>query len=169
VLLAAVTMFFAGLTSSLVVRRGISGDWTGIPLPPLLWVNTAVLIASSALLENARRSLNRGDRTAVNRWWSAGTAFGLMFLGGQFMAWREVAATGITVASSPGGAFFYLFTVAHAFHVGGGVVALVYIEIQALRLQLGPGKRTAVEVTRLYWHFLAGLWLCLMLLFYFWG
>jgi cytochrome c oxidase subunit 3 len=168
VVLAAVTMFFAALTSALVVRRGI-GAWTEIPLPPVLWLNTAVLVVSSAALELAQRSLNRGVRDAVNRWWTAGTALGLLFLGGQYYAWRQVAATGVTAASSPGGAFFYLFTFAHAVHVLGGVAALLYIEVQALRLQLGPGKRTAVEVTRLYWHFLAGLWIYLMLLFTFWG
>jgi cytochrome c oxidase subunit 3 len=169
VLLAAITMFFAGLTSALVVRRGISGDWSGIPLPGILWVNTAILAASSVALEFARRALNQGERTSVNRWWTAGTLLGVLFVAGQYRAWAEVAASGITVASSPGGSFFFLFTVAHAVHVLGGVAALLYIEVQALRLQLGPGKRTAVEVTRLYWHFLAGLWAYLMLLFYFWG
>jgi cytochrome c oxidase subunit 3 len=169
VLLAAVTMFFAGLISALVVRRGISGDWTGIPLPGILWINTVVLLASSAALEVARRALNAGERASVNRWWGAATVLGLLFMGGQYRAWLDASAAGVTVASSPGGSFFFLFTVAHAVHVLGGVAALLYIEVQALRLQLGPGKRTAVEVTRLYWHFLAGLWILLMLLFYFWG
>jgi len=169
VLFAAITMFFASLTSSLVVRGGLGGDWSGIPLPGILWINTVVLLVSSAALEVARRALHTGDRSAVNRWWTAGTVLGIAFVGGQYMAWMEVAASGITVASSPGGSFFYLFTVAHAVHIIGGVLALLYIEIQALRLRLGPGKRTAVEVVRLYWHFLAGLWLYLMLLFYFWG
>jgi cytochrome c oxidase subunit 3 len=169
VLLAAVTMFFAGLSSALVVRRGIGVDWSGIPLPGILWVNTVVLAASSGALELARRALLSGDRAAVNRWWSAGTLLGLLFLAGQYRAWLDVAATGVTVSSSPGGSFFYLFTVAHAVHVLGGIAALLYIEFQALRLQLGPGKRTAVEAARLYWHFLAGLWIYLMLLFRFWG
>jgi cytochrome c oxidase subunit 3 len=169
VLLAAITMFFAGLSSALVVRRGIGVDWSGIPVPSILWINTIVLIASSAALELARRALIAGQRAAVNRWWTAGTLLGLLFLGGQYRAWLDVAATGVTVASSPGGSFFFLFTVAHAVHVLGGIVALLYIEFQALRLQLGPGKRTAVEVTRLYWHFLAGLWIYLMLLFFIWG
>jgi cytochrome c oxidase subunit 3 len=169
VLLAAVTMFWAGLSSALVVRRGLGTDWSGIPLPAILWVNTLVLIGSSVALEVARRALQSGDRNAVNRWWTVGTVLGVGFLAGQFRAWLEASGSGITVASSPGGSFFYLFTVAHAAHVVGGVAALVYIEFQALRLQLGPGKRTAVEVARLYWHFLAGLWIYLMLLFYLWG
>jgi cytochrome c oxidase subunit 3 len=169
VLFAAITKFFAGLTSALVVRRGLGSDWNGIPLPPILWLNTVLLLASSAALETARRALHAGERASVNRWWTPGTVLGLLFMAGQYIAWQEAAAGGITVASSPGGSFFFLFTVAHAVHVLGGVAALGYIEVQALRLQLGPGKRTGVEVARLYWHFLAGLWVYLMLLFYFWG
>ena len=94
---------------------------------------------------------------------------GLLFLFGQYRVWLDLSAAGVTVASSPGGSFFFLFTVTHAVHVLGGVAALLYIELQALRLQLGPGKRTAVAATRAYWHFLAGLWIYLMLLFTLWG
>ncbi len=51
----------------------------------------------------------------------------------------------------------------------GGVAALVYVDIQALRLRLGPAKRTAIDVTAIFWHFLDGLWMYLMVLFYVWG
>ena len=47
--------------------------------------------------------------------------------------------------------------------------ALIYVDVQALRLTLGPAKRTAVDISAIFWHFLDGLWLYLMLLFYVWG
>src|ERR1700724_3183649 len=83
VLLAASTMVFAALTSALVVRRGLSDDWTSMAKPPILWVNTAVLLASSAALEMARRALKAGVRGRVNTWWTMGTGLGLLVLGGQ--------------------------------------------------------------------------------------
>ena len=169
VLLSAITMFFAALTSSLVVRRGLGDDWSGVPVPGILWWNSAGIVLSSIALEVARRALARGARQAFNLWWTAGTALGALFLAGQYLAWTQMSAAGIYVRTTPGSSFFYLFTVAHAVHVLGGVAALLYIEIQALRLRLGPGKRTAVEVSRLYWHFLAGLWIYLMILFNLWG
>jgi cytochrome c oxidase subunit 3 len=169
VLLAAITMLFAGFSSALVVRSGLGDDWSGIPIPPVLWMSTAAIALSSAVLEVAFRSLSAGNRLGFSRLWSAGTALGLVFLAGQWMAWQQLRAQGLYVSSSPGSSFFYLFTVAHALHVAGGIAALLYIEVQALRLTLGPTKRTAVEVTRLYWHFLAGLWLYLILLFQLWG
>ncbi len=46
VLLAASTMVFAAFTSALVVRRGLSDDWVAMPKPPILLVNTGILLAS---------------------------------------------------------------------------------------------------------------------------
>ena len=169
VLLAATTMAFAAFTSAFVVRRGISNDWVALPLPRIVWANTAVLLGSSLLLELARRSLKSGRRTGFNRYWTAGTALGALFLLGQAFAWRQLNAAGIFVATNPSSSFFYLLTAAHGVHILGGLTALAYVDVQALRLRLGPGKRTAVDVSAVFWHFVDGLWLYLMALFLVWG
>jgi cytochrome c oxidase subunit 3 len=150
-------MFFAALTSAFIVRRGHSNDWISTRIPQVLWLNTAVLLASSAVLEFARRALKAGKRETFNRLWIGGSALGVVFLAGQYAAWRELSAQGIYLATNPSSSFFYVLTAAHAIHLIGGVVALLYVSIQALRLRLGPGKRTAIDVTAMYWHFLDGL------------
>jgi cytochrome c oxidase subunit 3 len=169
VLLAAVVMFFAALTSAFIVRRGLSNDWISTRMPQVLWLNTALLLASSAVLEMARRALKAGRRESFNRLWIAGSALGVLFLAGQYAAWLELRAQGIYLATNPSSSFFYLLTAAHALHLIGGVVALLYVSVQALRLRLGPGKRTAIDVTAMYWHFLDGLWIYLLVLFLVWG
>jgi cytochrome c oxidase subunit 3 len=169
VLLAASTMIFAAFTSALVVRRGLSDDWVSMPKPSILFVNTALLLASSAALEIGRRTLKSGERSRFNLWWSVGTGLGLLFLVGQALAWRELKIAGIYVASNPSSSFFYVLTASHALHLLGGVTALVYVDVQALRLSLGPAKRTAIDISAIFWHFLDGLWLYLMVLFYVWG
>jgi cytochrome c oxidase subunit III len=169
VLLAAVVMFFAALTSAFVVRRGLSDDWQHTQLPQLLWLNTVVLVASSAALEMARRALKAGRRESFNRLWMAGTGLGALFLGFQYVAWLQLRAQGIYVATNPSSSFFYVLTAAHAIHLIGGVLALLYVSVQALRLRLGPGKRTVVDVSALYWHFLDGLWVYLWILLLVWG
>jgi len=169
VLLAASTMVFAAFTSAFVVRRGLSDDWASVPKPPILFVNTAVLIASSVCLDLSRRSLKAHNRSQFNLWWSIATGLGIAFLVGQAYAWRVLKEAGFYVATNPSSSFFYVLTAAHALHLLGGVVALVYVDVQALRLQLGPAKRTAIDVTAIFWHFLDGLWVYLMVLFYVWG
>src|SRR5437667_7954322 len=73
VLLAAVVMFFAALTSAFVVRRGLSSDWIHSALPPVIFLSTAVLLASSVILEMARAALKAGRRERFNRLWTAGS------------------------------------------------------------------------------------------------
>jgi cytochrome c oxidase subunit 3 len=169
VLLAASTMVFAAFTSAFVVRRGLSNDWAAMPKPPILLVNTVVLLLSSIVLDQSRRALKRGDRGQFNFWWTGATVLGFLFLAGQAYAWHELKNAGVYVSSNPSSSFFYVLTASHAFHLIGGVAALLYVDVQAWRLRLGPAKRTAIDVTAIFWHFLDGLWLYLMLLFYVWG
>ncbi len=169
VLIAASTMVFAAFTSAFVVRRGLSDDWTTMVKPPILLVNTIVLLASSFVLDFARHALKRRDRSSFNTWWTAATALGILFLVGQAYAWRQLKEGGVYVSTNPSSSFFYVLTAVHAIHLLGGVTALVYVDVQALRLRLGPAKSTAIDVSAIFWHFLDGLWLYLMVLFYVWG
>jgi cytochrome c oxidase subunit 3 len=169
VLLAAVVMFFAALSSAFIVRRGLSNDWVATQMPRLLWWNTVALLASSAALETARRALKTGRREAFTRLWITGSALGVLFLIGQYMAWLQLRSQGIYMATNPSSSFFYVLTAAHAVHLIGGVIALAYVSVQALRLRLGPGKRTVIDVSAVYWHFLDGLWVYLLVLLMVWG
>ena len=169
VLLASSTMLFAAFTSAMVVRRGLGDDWVSMPKPPILLVNTGILLASSVALEVARRALRAGGRAKFNGWWTAGTALGMLFLAGQAVAWNQLNSASVLISNNPSNSFFYVLTVSHAVHLLGGVSALFYVDIQALRLSLGPAKRTAIDISAIFWHFLDGLWLYLMVLIYFWG
>ena len=164
-----VIMFFGAFTSAMVVRRGASKDWKGTPAPQLLYINTGVLALSSLAAEKARRDLRAGDRKKFNFFWTAATLLGALFIAGQIVVWRQLHAAGVYLNSHPGSAFFYVGTVSHAVHLFGGWIALFYLNFMALRFQLGPGKRTAVDISTLYWHFLGVLWLYLLWLFRFWG
>src|SRR5216117_1242159 len=95
VLLAAVVMFFAALSSAFIVRRGLSSDWEHTQLPGIIFLSTAVLLASSAVLEMARRALKAGQRENFNRLWIGGSVLGVVFLCGQYAAWLQLRAQGI--------------------------------------------------------------------------
>src|SRR5713226_6123521 len=86
VLLAASVMLFAAFSSAFFVRRGLSNDWVDTPVPRILWLNTLVLVASSGVIELARRALRSGRRAAFNRYWTGGTVLGGVFLVGQYVA-----------------------------------------------------------------------------------
>jgi cytochrome c oxidase subunit 3 len=169
VLMCASTMTFAAFMSAMVVRRGLNNDWHAIGLPRILYWNTAILILSSIAIDTGRRLLRRGKRFAFNWLWTGGTLLGTGFLAGQVIAWKQLGERGFYMAGNPSSAFFYVLTWAHAAHVVGALAAVMYVEYRALRYQLGPSRRTMVDVSAIFWHFLDVLWLGIMGLFVFWA
>src|SRR5437867_6991829 len=89
ILLAAIIMLFAGLSSAYIVLRGVP-TWQNIELPSLRWPNTAVLLLSSLAIEFSRRAARRNDAQSMKRWLAVGGVLGLTFLVGQFAAWRQL-------------------------------------------------------------------------------
>ena len=161
VALGGILMFFTALFSSWIVRKGLSTSQLETPLAlpaGLLTLNTVVLVASSAALEAARHQLRAGKADKFRDWWYAATALGILFLIGQFAAWRETAHQGLYLASNPDAAFFYLFTGAHALHLLGGIIGLLLIAFKPLK-QLT--LRSATRVSAMYWHFLTIVWIAI--------
>src|SRR5207302_4226127 len=58
--LAAIAMLFVAFTTTYLSHRQ-DGTWPAVPLPPVLWLDTGVLLASSAVLEWGRRGLRGGN------------------------------------------------------------------------------------------------------------
>ena len=135
--LAGVTMVFAGFVSAYVVRRGASNDWRPVSKPALLWLNTAVLLASSLTMERARRRRS-------TPWLGATALLGALFLAGQLVVWQQLRAAGVYLASNPSSSFFYVLTGAHGLHLLGGVLAMFYVALRASAPAAWPGRaRTA--------------------------
>jgi cytochrome c oxidase subunit 3 len=161
--LGGILMFFMALTSAYIVRKGLSTDWRQLALPRVLWLNTVILLASSATIARARRQLSAADAAGFRYWWGVTTALGLLFLGGQLIAWRQLAGEGVYLASNPSSSFFYLLTAAHGVHLLGGVIALLAVMVRATKKLT---RATAAEVVSIYWHFMDVLWVFLLLLLY---
>jgi len=167
VVLFAITMMFAAFTSALFVRKGSSLDWQTFTLPPILYFNTLVLLASSITLEIARRRIAAfiGDlNTQVMGpavWLYITLFLGLLFIAGQYVAWLQLRGRGLYLATNPSSSFFYVLTVTHALHVLGGLGGLVYVLHKWSKSVL---RRNQLDATARYWHFMGGLWVYLLLL-----
>jgi cytochrome c oxidase subunit 3 len=165
--LAAITMTFAALTSALVVRKGGAPDWRHFTLPAILYLTTLILIASSITLEIARRRvaafMGGAKSVAGNpaRWLYITLSLGLLFVAGQYIAWRQLNAQGLYLATNPSSSFFYVFTAAHALHIIGGLGGL---ERAIRKLRALDLKRSTLDATARYWHFMDVLWIYLLIL-----
>jgi cytochrome c oxidase subunit 3 len=154
-------------------------DWIPVKLPALLWVNTLVLLLSSVGMELARRQSKFAAAAVTTKpagpvavsaagkmpWLTMTIALGLLFLLGQWMAWKQLATSGFYVATTPSSSFVYLLTGAHAVHLMGGVVALLVAGLFVLLRRPVTTRSIVVDVAGWYWHFMAALWvyiLCLL-------
>jgi cytochrome c oxidase subunit 3 len=166
--LAAITMSFAAFTSAMIVRQG-TAPLVHITLPPVLYLNTLVIIASSITLELARRriasfmgGLKDKDRLSPPAQWLYITLFlGLLFVAGQTFAWMQLKSQGFGLATNISYSFFYVLTVAHALHVFGGLGGLVRV---IAKLNKSVLRRSTLDATSRYWHFMGVLWVYLLLL-----
>ena len=167
VFVAAVCMTFAALTSALVVRKGGALDWRHFTLPSILYLNTVILLVSSVTIEISRRRvaafMSGLQPTASNptRWLYATLSLGLLFLAGQYLAWRELSAQGLYLSTNPSSSFFYVFTALHALHLLGGLYALVRV---IRKLNAHVLRRATLDATAHYWHFMDVLWMYLLVL-----
>jgi cytochrome c oxidase subunit 3 len=163
--LAAVVMLFIAFTSAYLFRRDQAG-WPSLAVPPLLWVNTAVLLASSAALERARRRIRVGDAAGLRHGLEATGVLGVVFVLGQLGAWRQLVAQGVFLATTPHSAFFFLLTGAHALHLLGGLVALAAVSRKAAGGRYAPRAHAGLDAFALYWHFMTVLWVYLFALLF---
>lgn len=167
VALAAIAMSFAALTSALIVRQGSGNDWQHIPIPRILYLNTAVLVLSSLTLEFARKkvaSYIRGEgatRSQAMQWLGATLALGLAFVVGQYLAWLQLRSAGLYLSTNPNSSFFYVLTAVHALHVLGGLGGLLRV-IYLLRAPVPILRKSTLDATCYYWHFMGMLWIYLL-------
>lgn len=166
--LAAIAMSFAALTSALYVREGSGySDWTHISLPPILFFNTLALVLSSVTLERARHrvaAFMRGQestRSVPMLWLNMTMLLGLLFVVGQYFAWLKLRSEGLYLPTNPNSSFFYVLTGVHVIHVLGGLGGLSRA-ILKFRSTTNPLRRSTLDATSYYWHFMGLLWIYLL-------
>jgi len=165
IVLAAITMMFAAFTSAMVVRQGSSNDWRHFSFPIILYFNTAALVASSVTLQIGKHrfaallsGVGRGDRQSQTALYGT-LILGCTFVIGQYAAWQQLRSEGLYLASTPSSSFFYVFTVLHALHVIGGLFGLAYV---FSKLRRGALSVNALSAASQYWHYMAVLWIYLL-------
>ena len=165
VFLAIAGVLFFLLVAAYHMRIILSTDWVALPEPPLLWVNTGVLVLCSLAFQRARVAI-RGDLMDRARFaFLLAGVLTLVFLAGQLIVWNQLAGMGYFVSSSPANSFFYLITAVHGCHLIGRLVAWVRV---ALRMQSNVDAADLALSFRLcavYWHFLLLDWVGMLALF----
>ena len=172
VALASIAMLFTALSSAYIVRASAANDWYRLAMPRVLLASTAIILASSATFEIARRKLKASIVSGYAGWLLITAVLGLAFLGSQLIAWRQLRAQGVYVATNPHSSFFYLLTGAHALHLFGGLLGLLFLWLRSRHRSVEPDlvakQQATADAVTIYWHFMDGLWIYLFLLLFLW-
>ena len=195
VFLVIVTVLFSLVTSAYLMRMGLHGgalghagqDWHQFGEPPLLWINTFVLMGSSLAFVAALRAARAGRTAALRRYIVAGGLLGVAFLVGQIALWRLLndwgyvmsysigvgqitgdplsAPLDLTHSGNPAVAFFYLISGLHAVHIIGGLAAWALTARTVFSGAIPAATVRGIELCGRYWHFMLLVWLVMLGLF----
>lgn len=163
-------MFFAGLISAFLILRAGSMDWPppGQPRLPVAvaGINTLVLLLSGYTMHRASKTIDAGNQRALTAWLSVTGVLGAIFLGVQGSEWVRLVHHGLTVTSSLYGGIFYTLIGCHGLHVLAAVIVLLVVLGRAIARRYSVSHHTGVDLCRLYWLFVVGIWPVLYILVY---
>lgn len=164
-LIATEAALFAALIASYFYIRFKSVHWPQDGVPDPKWVvpliSTGLLVSTAFPLLVAERAVFRGRRVllrlALLAALALGTAYFLLQLYQLRDDWRHFPPQTNAYSS-----LYFTLIGAHWVHVGAGLLLLGWVELRALLGHVGPERNVAVQVTVLYWYFLAALALAIL-------
>lgn len=165
--LVTVTMAFAGWTSAYVVQMSFLRPEERIifQLPDLLWNNLAVILFGSITMQYTLWATRRGEYQKAWISMALTALIGVLFLIGQYEAWKLVAADLPPVDARRKDnliAYFYLFVLVHGAHIIAAIITAAVTAIRIYRRRLSEVRLVrTTELTLIFWHFLTVIWVYL--------
>lgn len=158
----------------LYVERAVrEGPSFSIELPAwFIWSTVSISLGSFALhyaTDSFKKELFGRFLRLICIAWLLSTMF-LLF---QLLGWRAMYLQDIRMSQNIGGAYIYLISGLHLFHVLLGMGVLTYVTAKALLnhryvdafvQSLDPNYKQWLKLMRYYWHFLDVLWILLFAL-----
>ncbi len=173
--LFGVTALFLAFSAAFVYTR-IQNGLPPVRLPNIFFFNTLILLASSAAMVWARRSYKADKTRDYQRALGAAIILSLLFMGLQFLGWRHLFASQIYIHTDNSAGYLYVISGLHFAHVIAGLPFLSIFLQTARKLMKGPvsvlvyfsdpERRLKLRLLAIYWHFLDGLWIYLVLFFF---
>ena len=173
-LLISLTMLFFAFSLGYVFTRTQSGA-EGVYLPPIFILNSFILLASSWAMHRANQAYKRDDTEGYQRALTLTMMLTIFFMGAQVVGWFYFREQLIGENIGNGVNYLYAISGLHFAHIVGGLPFLsmfLYNAYNKMREPMtvllyfsDPIKRMRLQLLTIYWHFLDGLWIFLVLFF----
>lgn len=171
--MASMSMFFAALTSALLIKKGDYRSWENFTLPGVFFFSTLTVIFLSICLHAALINY-RKSKFAAFRWLMfVSLVLGFLFLGLQLQGWNVLQQGGMTLTQNLSGSFIYVITFAHGAHIIFGLFIMMAFFIKAVRSRkdpiyelrdvINPKRQLHLELLVSYWHYVDAVWVYLFI------
>ena len=162
-------MFFGAFISTYLVYRGKSlvGPYPSEILNiPITSVSTFVLLMSSLAMVLGLHYVKEGEKNKGTLWILVVVVLGSVFMGFQFVEFREFAHLGLTPRTNIFGTTFFILTGIHGAHVTIGVIWMAFLAYSSHNGALRSDNALDLEIAGLYWHFVDIVWIVIFTVIY---
>lgn len=175
--MASMTMFFAALTSALILKKGDFKSWENFRLPSIFMASTAVIIGVSIAMHAALISYRKAKFAAFRWLFALGFVLAFAFLLMQWLGFRALADMGFPLTGNIAGQFVYLMAIVHGAHIAIALLVTAVVLILAIRARrdplyelkdvINPKRKLHMELLVTFWHYIDIVWIYLYLFLYF--
>ncbi|MCS6818464.1 MAG: cytochrome c oxidase subunit 3 [Chitinophagales bacterium] len=174
--MASMTMFFAALTSALIVKKADVQNWENFKLPGIFLYSTMAVLAVSLFMHLSLIHYRKSN-FATFRWLLfGGTLSACLFLFLQWRGWQILTASGMPIDGNLSGSFIYLITSMHGLHIIGALIVTLVFLVNAIRARkdpiyelrniANPKRIFNLEMLVTFWHYIDIVWIYLYIFFY---
>jgi cytochrome c oxidase subunit 3 len=173
-LLFSLTMLFLSFSMGYIFTRA-QNSANGVYLPPIFILNSFILLASSYFMNNANKAYKDDDTEGYQKALTVTMMLTILFMGAQVVGWFYFKSLLIGENIGNGANYLYAISGLHFAHIIGGIPFLsiflynAYHKMQEPMTVLlyfsDPVKRMHLQLLTIYWHYLDGLWIFLVLFF----
>lgn len=164
---------FLAISAAFIYSR-VTQQVEPIPIPWLFAINTLILLGSSWTMYQAKQHYLADNTAGYQSSLKVTFGLSLLFLAMQIIAWNQLFGQDVFFNPANNGAnYLYLLSGLHFAHVIAGLPFLALF-IWKARKQMkepltvlvyfsDPEKRLKLRLLTMYWHFLDGLWVFLVI------
>jgi cytochrome c oxidase subunit 3 len=175
--MAGMTMFFAALTSAMILKKGDFKSWENFRLPNIFMLSTVVIIMLSVTMHAALISYRKARFSAFRWLFFGGFVLGLAFLFTQWAGFVALKSMGFPLTGNISGQFIYMLAIVHGAHITIALLVTLVALIKAVRARkdplfelrniINPKRKLQMELLVTFWHYIDIVWIYLFIFFYF--
>ncbi|MEM9918221.1 MAG: cytochrome c oxidase subunit 3 [Bacteroidota bacterium] len=173
--LFSITALFLAFSAAYIYSR-VQANTPPVQLPWIFLINTIILLGSSYTMVQAKKAYLADETDRYQHALIYTIVLSVLFMILQGIGWYQLFLNNISITHSNSASYLYVISIMHFLHVVAGLPFLILFlwtarkrmkePVSVLVYFSDPEKRLKLRLLTIYWHFLDGLWIYLVLFFF---